>query len=147
MEINRVSFCIAFLLGFWWAAAEALPGSTAVARGLYQGVLDAIGDVQPGAGGSQLLGVSEEVGHWLSESQAKWWKSREVLESYGRSAVHRGVGGLVEGMVAVCMLQGVAEKDGKHRTGIVSSHVGRRQLHSLALPFSYAIARRGSIVE
>ena len=149
-ETKRVRFCIDLLLGFWRAAAEASRGSTAVARGLCLGFSAAIGDVLPGAGGSQVLRVSEEVGHWLSESQAKWWKSREVLESYGRSGFDGGVGGLVEGMVALCMLQGVAEQTVMCRERRQAQNRNRMQPFRLkaisltSLSFSYAIARRAA---
>ena len=55
-------------------------------------------------GVSQLLRVLEGVVYWFSESEAKWWKSWEEVESYGRSVRDRVVVGLVEGMVAICML-------------------------------------------
>ena len=61
-------------------------------------------DVLSCPGGSQLLRVLEGVGHWFSESEAKWWKLGEEAESNGRSVRDRVVVGLVEGMVVICML-------------------------------------------
>ena len=45
----------------------------------------------------------EHVVHCFSRSEAKWWKSLEEVERYGRSVCDRVVAGLVGVMVSTCM--------------------------------------------